>query len=113
MSTAAVQVRAQPAEQASAPDPEAVLVSDEVRWQRVMPLPCDLSVAVPMPNFKVRDFLGLRIGSVIRTDWSLGRDVPLRVNHSLIGWGELEGTSTHLAVRLTGLAAPESRWKEN
>lgn len=113
MSTATVQVRAKSAEEGSAGDREAVLVADEIQWQRVMPLPCDLSVDVPMPNFKVRDFLGLQIGSVIRTNWSLGRDVPLRVNHSLIGWGELEGTSTHLGVRLTELAAPENRWKEN
>ncbi len=81
-------------------DPE----TDEERWQPVMGLPCELSVDLALPHFKVRDFMAVRIGSVLHTGWSMGRDVPLRVNGALIGWGELESISTRLAVRVTDLA---------
>ncbi len=77
---------------------------DESRWQPVMGLPCNLWVELALPHFKVRDFLSVRIGSVLHTEWSLGRDVPLQVNGALIGWGELESINTRLAVRVTELA---------
>jgi flagellar motor switch/type III secretory pathway protein FliN len=112
MSTAAAPARGTFAGDASGRDLDAVLCGDESRWRPVMDLPCQLSVDVPLPDFKVRDFLGVRIGSVIRTNWSLGRDVPLRVNGTLIAWAELEGTSTHLAVRMTELAESEDTWKQ-
>ncbi len=111
MSAATVQVRANSQEDGSATKQEAVLSGDESRWQAVMELPCHLSVDIPLPNFRVRDFLGVRAGSVIRTNWSLTRDVPWRVNDTLMGWGELEGTNTNLALRLTELAESEDAWK--
>ena len=77
---------------------------NESRWLPMMRLPCEFSVDVPVPGFKVRDFLALRVGSIIHTCWRLTNDVPLRINGTLIGWGELESTSTHLAVRLTEIA---------
>ncbi len=111
MSAAIVQVRANSPEDRSATKQAAVLSGDESRWQAVMELPCHLSVDIPLPNFRVRDFLGVRAGSVIRTNWSLTRDVPWRVNDTLMGWGELEGTNTNLALRLTELAESEDAWK--
>jgi flagellar motor switch/type III secretory pathway protein FliN len=77
---------------------------EDVRWRPVLGLPCQLTVDLPLPDFRVRDFLSLRSGSVIATGWRLTRDVPLRVNGTLIGWGEFEGAGKRLGIRLTELA---------
>jgi flagellar motor switch/type III secretory pathway protein FliN len=74
------------------------------RWQPVMNLPCQLTVDLGVPAFRVSDFLQLRPGSVIGTQWRVTHDLPLRVNGTLIAWAELEGAGNHLAVRLTELA---------
>jgi flagellar motor switch/type III secretory pathway protein FliN len=76
---------------------------DDVRWKRVLGLPCGLTVDLAMPDFKVADLLKLRIGSVINAHWGLGRDVPLRLNGTLLGWSEFEVVSDNLAVRVTEL----------
>jgi len=83
---------------------EAAAQDEDARWQPVLGLPCQLTIDLPLPNFKVADFLRLRRGSVISTRWRLSREVPLRINGTLIGWGELEGSGNRLAVRLTELA---------
>jgi len=77
---------------------------EDARWRPVLRLPCQLTVDVPVPRFRVSDFLALRPGSIVGTRWGVARDVPLRINGTLIGWGELEGAGNHLAVRLTELA---------
>jgi len=61
-------------------------------------------VDLPMPDFKIGDLLRLREGSVINARWGLGRDVPLHLNGTLIGWVEFEVVGDRLAVRLTELA---------
>jgi flagellar motor switch/type III secretory pathway protein FliN len=76
---------------------------EEARWQPVLALPCELVVELPLPNFKVSDFLKLQAGSVIATEWRVTRDVPLRANGTLIAWGEFDGSGNRLAVRLTEL----------
>lgn len=77
---------------------------EEARWAPVLGLPCQLTVELPLPNFKVEDFLALRPGSVLGTNWRLAHDVPLRINGTLIAWAEFEGAGSRLAVRLTELA---------
>jgi len=77
---------------------------EDPRWQPVMRLPCRLTVELPIPLFRVSDFLALGTGSVVGTRWNIARDVPLRINGTLLGWGELEGTGNRLAVRLTEIA---------
>jgi flagellar motor switch/type III secretory pathway protein FliN len=77
---------------------------DDIRWRRVLGLPCGLTVDLAMPDFKVADLLKLRVGSVINAHWSLGRDVPLRLNGTLLGWSEFEVVADNLAVRVTELA---------
>jgi flagellar motor switch/type III secretory pathway protein FliN len=77
---------------------------EEARWRPVLALPCELVVELPLPNFKVSDFLKLQAGSVIATEWRITRDVPLRANGTLIAWGEFDGSGNRLAVRLTELA---------
>jgi len=72
-------------------------------WAQVLPLPCRLTVDVPLPGFTVADALRLRRSSVINSDWRLGTDIPLRLNGELIARGEFEVVGNHLAVRLTEL----------
>lgn len=78
--------------------------NEEARWRPVLGLPCQLTVDLPLPNFKVADFLALRSGSVLATNCRLAHDVPLRINGTLIAWAEFEGAGSRLAVRLTELA---------
>jgi len=92
----------QQARAAPAQDPAAEL--DEARWQPVLTLPCRLTIDLPLPDFKVADFLRLRRGTVVSTHWRLSREVPVRVNGALDAWGELEGAGNQLAIRLTELA---------
>lgn len=78
--------------------------SEEQRWRPVLELPCQLTVELPLPGFKLSDFLKLQVGSVVGTNSRIAQDVPLRVNGTLIAWGEFEGSGQRLAVRLTELA---------
>ncbi len=78
--------------------------AEEQRWRPFLDLPCKLTVDLPVPGFRVKDFLGLSRGSVVSTHWRVTQDLPIRVNGTLIAWAELEGASTRLAVRLTELA---------
>jgi flagellar motor switch/type III secretory pathway protein FliN len=86
------------------PQPARAAESEEALWQPALGLPCQLTIDLPLPNFTVGDFLRLRAGSVIVTQWRVSREVPLRINGTLIGWGEFEGSGQRLAVRLMELA---------
>jgi flagellar motor switch/type III secretory pathway protein FliN len=72
-------------------------------WAHAFELPCQFTVDLPLPGFRVADVLRLRRHSVIASRWRVGTDVPLRVNGQLIGTGEFEVVGNHLAVRLTEL----------
>jgi flagellar motor switch/type III secretory pathway protein FliN len=90
----------------SAPDktrPPAEAETEEARWRPVLELPCQLAVDLPLPDFLLADFLKLQVGSVVPTRWRLAQDVPLRINGTLVAWGELEGAGARLAVRVTEL----------
>ncbi|MGA7216957.1 MAG: FliM/FliN family flagellar motor C-terminal domain-containing protein [Candidatus Sulfotelmatobacter sp.] len=105
----AMEKAAAPGSLANAAAPEAAPAlaqdsEDDARWKPALELPCDLLVDLPLPNFKVADLLKLRPGSVIDARWRVGRDVPLRLNGTLIGWIEFEVMGEKLAVRLTELA---------
>jgi flagellar motor switch/type III secretory pathway protein FliN len=105
MSAAAAQAVSPPAEKLKSVEAGTEeLRSSELRWRPVLDLPCQLTVDLPLPHFKVGDFLGLRAGSVLGTNWRLAHDIPLRINGTLIGWAEFEGAGGRLAVRVTELA---------
>jgi flagellar motor switch/type III secretory pathway protein FliN len=84
--------------------PRAEELENDARWRPAMDVPCQLTVELAVPAFRVSDFLALRLGAVISTRRGVTGDLPLRINGTLIGWGELEGAGNHLAVRLTELA---------
>jgi flagellar motor switch protein FliN len=73
-------------------------------WSRVEGLPCLLSIEIPVPGFTVADLVRLMSGRLIDTRWTVGEDVPLRINGELIAWSEFEIVNNHVAVRLTELA---------
>ncbi|HEY1400179.1 MAG TPA: FliM/FliN family flagellar motor C-terminal domain-containing protein [Terriglobales bacterium] len=73
-------------------------------WVRVEPLPCLLTIEISVPGFTVADLVRLERGGIIATRWTVGQDVPLRVNGELIAWSEFEVVQNRLAVRLTELA---------
>jgi|SRR5579863_8134865 len=89
-----------PANPVAALDP----ASGDARWRPLLALPGQLTVDLPLPNFTVANLLELGVGSVMRSSWHIARDVPLRVNGTLIGWSEFEAAGSRLAVRLTELA---------
>lgn len=92
-----------PAPQSPANSQEAIPPQDEARWAPVLHLPCELTVEIPMQVLRLAELSKLASGAVLRSRWRVSRDVPLRINGSLIGWAELEGSGNHLAVRLTEL----------
>jgi flagellar motor switch/type III secretory pathway protein FliN len=73
-------------------------------WARVEALPCLLTVEIPVHGFTVSDLVHLDRGRIIATRWTVGQDVPVRINGELIAWSEFEVAQDHLAVRLTELA---------
>jgi flagellar motor switch/type III secretory pathway protein FliN len=86
-------------------DPKAAQeTEDDIRWRPVLDLPCELTVDLPLPGFKIADLLQLRSGAVISARWRLGQDVPLRLNGRLLGWIEFEIAGDSLAARMTELA---------
>jgi flagellar motor switch protein FliN len=89
---------AQPKLEAPIADP----VAD--RWLRVEPLPCLLTIEISVPGFTVADLVHLERGRIIASRWTVGQDVPLRINGALIAWSEFEVVQNRLAVRLTELA---------
>jgi flagellar motor switch protein FliN len=90
---------------ATQPKPETPIADPLAdRWLRVGPLPCLLTVEISVPGFTVADLVHLERGRIITTRWTVGQDVPLRVNGELIAWSEFEVVQNRLAVRLTELA---------
>jgi flagellar motor switch/type III secretory pathway protein FliN len=73
-------------------------------WLRVESLPCLLTIEVSVPGFTVADLVHLERGRIIATRWTVGQDVPFRINGELIAWSEFEVVQNRLAVRLTELA---------
>jgi flagellar motor switch/type III secretory pathway protein FliN len=72
---------------------------DSIPW-----LPCTLSLELPVVRFTIGDLLTLAKGSIVETACHHTSDVPLRVNHLLIGWTEFEVVGDRLAVRITDQA---------
>jgi flagellar motor switch/type III secretory pathway protein FliN len=80
---------------------------DETRSRAMLPvverLPVELTVAVPVRNFRVRNLLAMTPGTVIETQWTPGEDLPLSAGEVQLAWTEFEVVDTRLAVRVTRL----------
>jgi len=81
-------------------EPEA---SGEKEWGAIVWLPCELTLELQVPNFRLGDLLRLAVKDVVDTGWSNGKDMPLRVNGKVIAWAEFEVAGDKMAVRLTEL----------
>jgi flagellar motor switch protein FliN/FliY len=67
-------------------------------------LPVELTVAVPVRQFRIRDLLGMAPGRIVETQWAHGEDLPLTSGAVQLAWSEFEVVDTRLAVRVTRLA---------
>ncbi len=72
-------------------------------WTAVGWLPMQLSVALPIPRFRVRDLLALNPGQTIATEWPNGDDLPLSIEDVQLAWIEMEVVEQDMAVRITRL----------
>lgn len=97
MSTAAQNIDRRAGE---APSPGAAAGEDDgldsMPW-----LPCTLTLDLPVARFTIGDLLALTEGSIVETGCHHTSDLPLRVNHLLIGWTEFDVIGDRLAVRIT------------
>jgi len=83
----------------SVPTPSEQDPLDLMPW-----LPFNLSLELPVARFTIGDLLTLAKGSIVETACHHTSDVPLRVNHILIGWTEFEVIGDKIAVRITDQA---------
>jgi flagellar motor switch/type III secretory pathway protein FliN len=83
----------------SVPTPSEQDPLDLMPW-----LPFTLSLELPVARFTIGDLLTLSQGSIVETACHHTSDVPLRVNHILIGWTEFEVIGDRIAVRITDQA---------
>ncbi len=70
----------------------------------VLPLPVMVAVAVPVRNFRVRNLLAMRAGTVLESQWGHGEDIPLASGDVPLAWAEFEVVDAQLCVRVTRLA---------
>lgn len=72
-------------------------------WPAMEWLPVQISIALPLPRFRVRDLLTLDPGQIIATEWPNGDDLPLSVDQVQLAWVEMESVEQEMAVRITRL----------
>ena len=70
-------------------------------WPEVLELPCQLTVALEVPYFTIRDLLSLSVNSLVNTRRREGAHVPVMVNGVMVGWAEFDVIDGRLAVRMT------------
>ena len=92
------------AEQALIPSSQPIGVgADDFANPRVMRLPVELEVAIPLRGFRVRNLLTLDAGAIVESQWTNGEDVPLGSADVQLAWSEFEVVDSRMAVRLTRL----------
>ena len=70
-------------------------------WREAQELPCQLSVALEIPEFTIRDLLSLDCNSLVNARRREGAHVPILVNDVMVGWAEFDVIDGQLAVRMT------------
>lgn len=83
---------------------QLAIAETKANWDRVLWLPCALTMDLHIPGFTIGDLLRLEPGQILNSHWNQAADIPLKVNGELVGWTEFEVIGTNLAVRITELA---------
>ncbi|MGH9327434.1 MAG: FliM/FliN family flagellar motor switch protein [Terriglobia bacterium] len=81
----------------------AAVPQSEDPWEAASGLPCQLSVALPVIGFRVRDLLDLKIDTVVDSRQSASNAVPVWVNGVRIGEAEFDVFGNRLAIRINEL----------
>ncbi|MGA3032498.1 MAG: FliM/FliN family flagellar motor C-terminal domain-containing protein [Terracidiphilus sp.] len=71
---------------------------------RVLRLPVEVDIVVPVRDFRVRNLLALAPGQLVASHWNSGNDLPLAVGNVNLAWAEFEVLETKLAARITRVA---------
>ncbi|MGB7548533.1 MAG: FliM/FliN family flagellar motor C-terminal domain-containing protein [Terracidiphilus sp.] len=100
----AVEAAETASEETLVPSPHAVKHDPTTFSPQAARLPVELEVAIPVPEFRVRNLLALEPGQVIETQWGHGEDMPLSAGQVQLAWSEFEVAEAKLAVRITRLA---------
>jgi hypothetical protein len=80
------------------------VVRDEAGIDRdsvVCRIPVEVEVGVPVRDFRVRNLLALSSGTIVRSQWTHGEDLPLRAGCVQLAWIEFEVVDSVLAARIT------------
>jgi len=80
------------------------VVRDEAGIDRdsvVCRIPVEVEVGVPVRDFRVRNLLALSSGTIVRSQWNHGEDLPLRAGNVQLAWIGFEVLDSVLAARIT------------
>jgi flagellar motor switch/type III secretory pathway protein FliN len=83
--------------------PEAEGAVDASPISRFGWLPIEIALESPLLNFKVRDLLSLRVGTVVQASSPMAGGIPLLANGRRVASGHLEVSGNQLAARITEL----------
>jgi flagellar motor switch/type III secretory pathway protein FliN len=72
---------------------------DERSWASVLDLPCCLTAELRIPGLTVIELLRLEKGSVLRSSHPTSAPLPLWVNETPIGVGDIESLGKTLGIR--------------
>jgi flagellar motor switch/type III secretory pathway protein FliN len=72
------------------------------RWGAYAEVEARLSVEVPLPRLSLKDLLGMKPGTLLKSDWQISQDVSLRVGDVFLAFVSCEPAGDRLGVRING-----------
>ena len=63
-----------------------------------------IAIHIPLLRLTLRELVRLRPGDVLRSEWPVADDLPVRAGDALLSWAEFENVDGRMAVRLTQLS---------
>ena len=84
--------------------PGMARIDEHSEWPLLSRIPMRLAAEIPLPRFRVKDLLGLKVGQTLPSLWPSVDDVPLKIGTVQLSWTEFEVVEQRLAVRITRLA---------
>ena len=79
-------------------------IEEHPDWPLLSRIPMRLIAGIPLPNFRVKDLVGLKPGQLLSSTWLSTDDVPLKIGSVQLSWSEFEVVEQRMAIRLTRLA---------